>query len=354
MKVRILLTCIGGHYSYDIVDALRRAGDFSVFLVGVDSNPKARAWHIDAFAVVPRAELAPEAYVMRILELCLKYKIDVVIPLSEGESRVIAAARHRFLECGITTSVSAAEVVLRMTDKGTMFEYLQKKGIDVGPWRFVDAHDEAEDALRELGYPDHPVVLKQRRGSGSRGVFIVDAGMPTFIPLLPDRFCGRGAWDAIVGAVAGVQSSFDTYLAMPYYGSDIFDVDCLAQAGEAVTIVPRLRQYTNPLSPVNEGCRVERNEQIERYVMSLTRAFGVEGACDFDIAMSDDGAPRLLDASCRLSGSVGAAVAAGVNVPAQLVRLLKNMPLVPSALVSSVEMRPVPRFVPVPLIDYGD
>lgn len=344
-QVRVLLTSIGGHFCYEVVEALRRAPDFAAIVIGVDANPNARAWHVDAFAPVPHQDGSEEAYLARLLEICHQFRVDVVIPLSEGESRAVAGARRRFEDRGIATSVSAADVVLRMTDKGTMFEYLEANGVDVGPWRPIGSVGEARAALDALGYPARPVVLKQRRGSGSRGVLIVDAAAGGFTPLLPDRFCGRGSWAAVVGELERRGSSLEAHLAMPYYGKDVFDVDCLARGGSLLLVVPRLRQYSNPLSPVNEGCRVTRNDAVERYTSSLTRAFGVDGACDFDVALSDEGLPRLLDASCRLSGSVGAAVAAGVNVPAELVRLLTNRPLLEPALPAPVQVRPVPRFV---------
>ena len=41
-----------------------------------------------------------------------------------------------------------------------------------------------------------------------------------------------------------------------------------------------------------------------------------------------NGIPRVLDAGCRLSGSVGASLVAGFDIPAQLVRIMMNLPLV--------------------------
>ncbi|OFW06435.1 MAG: hypothetical protein A3I61_19985 [Acidobacteria bacterium RIFCSPLOWO2_02_FULL_68_18] len=346
--VRVLVTSIGGHFCYEVVDALRRAPDFSAFVVGVDADPHARAWHVDAFAHVPHPDASEDAYLTRLLEICDQLRVEVVIPLSEAESRAVAGARRRFEERGIVASVSAAEVVFRMTDKGTMFEHLEANEVDVGPWRLVGSIREAGKALEALGYPARPVVLKQRRGSGSRGIIIVDAAVEEFTPLLPDRFCGRGAWTAVRDELHRRGCLLDAYLAMPYYGSHVFDVDCLAREGSPMLVVPRLRQYINPLSPVNEGCCVTRNDAIERYASTLTQAFSVDGVCDFDVALSDDGRPRLLDASCRLSGSVGAAVAAGVNVPAELVRLLTKRPLLESQPPAApIQVRPVPRFVRV-------
>src|SRR3989338_10761722 len=88
------MTCVGGHYIYDIIRALREAEDFSVRLVGIDANPDAFGrMLVDHFEVVPFAERDEAAYIARIGEICETRHLDALIFGSESETRV--AARHR-------------------------------------------------------------------------------------------------------------------------------------------------------------------------------------------------------------------------------------------------------------------
>ena len=41
---RILITCIGGCFSYQVVKSIRNVKNFSKFILGVDTNPNVNAF----------------------------------------------------------------------------------------------------------------------------------------------------------------------------------------------------------------------------------------------------------------------------------------------------------------------
>lgn len=345
-RTHIAVTCIGGRYTYDLCTALRTADDLDAFIVGIDANADAAGRRfVDVFAVLPMAEEDPERYIAALFALHARERLDVILPGSEAECRVLAAHRDALLAAGIIPAVPAHDIVSCLTDKRATLAFLAARGIAVGAFAVVDDWCVAREAAARLGYPDRRVVLKPGRSTGSRGVIILDARVRTFrslLPDLPERACGTGSLDAAVAqgiALAG-------YLAMPYYGGAVYDVDVVARGGIPEQVIPRLRLY-DPLLPVNAGCRVACEPDIMEYVGAIVRAFGIHGACDFDIARDADGAPRLLDASVRMSGAVGAAVVAGANVPAAVVRVLLGYPARPEAVHDGLVMYPVAHFAPV-------
>lgn len=107
---------------------------------------------------------------------------------------------------------------------------------------------------------------------------------------------------------------------MPYHKGDVYDVDCFAIHGKSKAIIPRLRIYDNPLSPTNQGCLLRSNMKIENYIKKIISAFKIQGPCDFDVVLDNLGKPKLLDGSCRMSGSIGASFVAGYNLPEMIVR----------------------------------
>ena len=155
--MRILITCIGGHYSYLVVDSIRRVKNLSKFILGVDVNANVNAFFVDKFETVPRADLSKSKYIKKIIYLCKKHKIDMVIPLSENETLAISEHINFFEKHKIKTSVSSFETVNLMTDKLKMFEYLNNSGVDVGKWRKVDNFNDAINALNFLSI--HPKKL---------------------------------------------------------------------------------------------------------------------------------------------------------------------------------------------------
>lgn len=346
IQYTIGLTCVGGHYLYDLIRALRGAEDFTVRLVGIDANPNARGqWFVDAFEIAPLAEKGEDVYMARLLEICRIHNIDALIVGSEAETRVVAKNKARFAAQGVRVAVNDNDLVEVLTDKLKALEFLHRHGIEVGRYLPVNSFNDARDAVRELGYPYTQVVLKPRCGAGSRGILIADESKPMFEFLLPQRFCGTGTIEAILNECEKRGESLENCIATPHYGNNVYDVDCLAKRGDPVAIVPRLRQYENPLSPINEGCKIDLKPSIVQYAREICQAFRVHGAADFDIALDSAGIPRLLDTSSRMSGSVGASYTAGINIPVQLVRILFDLPLRHYDIREGLELRPVPHMV---------
>ena len=346
---RILITCIGGYFSYQVVNSIRKVKNLSKFILGVDVNPNINAFFVDKFETVPRADLSKLEYVKKIIYLCKKYKIDTILPSSENETLAISKYINSFEKLKIKTSVSSFDTVNLMTDKLRMFKYLNDFGVDVGKWKKIDNLNDATNALKFFGYPSKKIVIKPRFGSGSRGILIVNHKKNSFTNLLRDRFCGEGSWEVIKEELKNSNKSLDNCVAMPYHGGKTFDVDCVAKRGKLLLAVPRLRALkiykTDPLNPILQGCTITSNKIIHNYCEKLVSTFGVHGACDFDITIRKDFKPQLLDASSRLSGSVGASLGAGINVTAQLINMLQGKKLNKFKLPKSFKVYPLSIFV---------
>ncbi len=347
-KVNLGITCIGGKFVFDAVQALRSTEDLDVKIIGIDANPdSAGKLYADEFESVPFAAKDERAYCEALIDICERHKIEAVFLWSEPETRAVAMHSELFVERRIKTTADNAKAALLVTHKKKLFDFLSEKGIDVGEYRGVNSNNGARKAISELGYPFKKVVVKPSSGAGSRGVLIADGDVLTYTPLLTDRLCGTGTIESIEESMKNADATFENCLAMPFLGDEVYDVDCLAVHGKAVNVIPRLRQYSNPLSPVNEGCKISMDEDIIEYVSRMAAALNVHGVCDFDVARDSEGRPKVLDASLRMSGSVGASFAAGVNLPAQLLRILLELPLKTYDVANGAEIRPVNHFTKI-------
>ncbi len=90
------------------------------------------------------------------------------------------------------------------------------------------------------------------------------------------------------------------------------------------------------------------NADVIGYCRSLCRAFALDAAGDFDIGLDERGRPFVFDAGTRMSGSVGGALVAGANIPAQLVRVLTGLPREEFHVRDGCVVRPFTTFVEVP------
>ena len=324
MRKKILITSIGGMFSHDLIRALR--DNNNTFILGTDIKKTSNSFFLDKFEQIPDPTKSSKKFIKRIINLCKKYKINFVIPCSENECIEISKNYDIFKKLNIKTSVSSFEVTKILIDKHILFSVLKKSGIDVGKWHPIRDFANLKKISKAMGYPKKKLIIKPRKGSGSKGVIILNSAIKKFKYLLEDkeRFCGSGSVEAIQKELQNNKKNLLNYFIMPFYDDKTFDVDCLAQKGVMRLCVPRLRTYQNALSPTNEGCKLINNNKIMNYCKKIIKALKIDGVCDFDIILRKNSKPQIIDASCRLSGSSTASLAAGLNVPMILLKLFYN------------------------------
>ena len=319
----ILFTCAGGKFTYDIVAGLKSINK-KIKVIGVDSNPNVEKSFFDYFEHVPRADIVRKRYINKILSLAKKYKIKIIFANSENESLAISYYKNLFEKKKILTSVGDFKTVNLITDKFEMMNFLKNHGLDTGKFKKISSLDEADHEIFKFGYPKKKVILKQRFGSGSRGIFVINSDINACNELLSDRICLEGNWNIIKEQIKLRLGSLDNFLLMPFYDGDTFDVDCVANKGKLVNISIRKRIYKNPFSPVNEGCKIVNNLKISRYCEKIVKILKINKACDFDIILDRKKNPKILDASTRLSGSVGASIVGGKNMLVDLLNVIQS------------------------------
>ncbi|OGL89746.1 hypothetical protein A3I45_03960 [Candidatus Uhrbacteria bacterium RIFCSPLOWO2_02_FULL_53_10] len=347
--VRVGVTCVGGRFVFDALQALRAAPDLDVTIIGMDAVAESSGkLFVDRFVQVPFASQDPRGFVKALFQICQEQAIDVVVLWSEAETRAVAQYGSDRAPSLLKTTADQPEVAAIVTHKGRLFDALNERGVDVGPYQRAMDFRSVRRALEDLGYPERSMVIKPCEGTGSRGVLIANATILSYTPLLSaERLCGTGTIEALEAVVREYDASWEDVLIMPFYGGDVYDVDCLAVHGTAVDVVPRKRQYSNPLSPVNEGCVVAMEPDLIAYAKRLGKTLGVHGVCDFDLVRDEEGRPRLLDASLRMSGSIAASCVIGINFPAQLIRILLDLPLKHYDVIDGTVLRPIHHFIAV-------
>jgi carbamoyl-phosphate synthase large subunit len=152
--IPVLFTCAGQRV--DIVSAFRHAGARTI---AVDTNPLAPAlYHAHERALVPPVD--DPGYLPSLNALVREHEVRLVIPLADLDHLLLAERRTEL--DGALVLLPAPEVVTRTEDKYEAHLFFQEQGIpSPGSW--------LPNALpNELPYP---VLVKPRRGFGSRHIF---------------------------------------------------------------------------------------------------------------------------------------------------------------------------------------
>ncbi|MCJ8009132.1 ATP-grasp domain-containing protein [Lederbergia wuyishanensis] len=139
-------------------------------VIAVDCDPTAPAlYHADYFEIVPRID-HPE-YISVLKSICLKYEINGVLSLIDPELTLLASIKEEFEKDNIRIIISDKEVIDLCYDKYKTSKYLQKNNLP-----FVPSYRDFELVKQDLnnGVLTFPLIIKPRKGSGSKGVFIVE------------------------------------------------------------------------------------------------------------------------------------------------------------------------------------
>jgi carbamoyl-phosphate synthase large subunit len=149
----VLFTCAGQRV--DIVSAFSRAGATTV---ATDINPLAPAvHHADAYVLVPRVD--DPRYVDELRAVIEDHDVDLVVPLTDLDHEVLAAARD---ELGALLLLSTLDVVRCVGDKYLAHRLFERRGIASPPtWLPEDVPSDVE----------FPVLVKARAGFGSRHIY---------------------------------------------------------------------------------------------------------------------------------------------------------------------------------------
>jgi carbamoyl-phosphate synthase large subunit len=315
--VTVLATSVGNDGFPSVIEALRASGERTVRVVGVDARREAAGLSLaDVGAVVPtRSEDA--GLMARLAALCREYDVDVLLPLSTQDQDFFAAQTQEFARIGVVVATSAAEAVATANDKQAILDTCQRHGIACPRYHRVSSLDELQIAVRALGFPDRPVVIKLNRGTGMWGVKIVDPQLDARAKLF-DRDNLRVRYEDVIAGLRNVDVFPPMHVAEYLPGRE-FSVDLLAWKGEVLASVVRLRLAT--LYGLATHAVVVDDLRVDAVARQLVSVLGLSYVANVQLRGDERDDPRIIEVNPRIPGTIGLTVAAGVNMPYLAVKL---------------------------------
>ena len=305
--IRLMLTSVGGLVSPGIIESLRRA-DETVYIVGIDMQPDAIGFYfVDKSHVVPRGDSSD--YIPCLMEMAKKENVQVIVPCSDEELLSISKTKSDFGREGIIPLCSDYETVSIAIDKGTMLEFLKTQAVPTPRFYLPKNTDALIRGAEALGYPDNPVVVKPRRSRGGRGFRILKEQI--------DLFGSRDSHFIKLNHLIEIIKEYEEFpsiVLMEYLPGEEYSVDALADNGESIYIVPRKRiQAIGGPSQIGE---VVHNGEVVDMVRSIIKAFKLDFNVNVQLKYSkqSEGQPLVYEINPRISGTIVANEAAGVNL----------------------------------------
>ena len=305
--VTVLITACGNVYMPGTAASIKNNGERNVRLIGADMNHDDTILQMfDQYYQVPRGD--DPSYADAILDICIKEKVDVVIPIMSVELETLAKNADRFAAAGVALSVSDLENLRIANDKLALLKFMQENGIPTARFCEVNCVADVDKALEEVGIP---VVFKTTEGSGSRGMRIIDPCKSRFDILFHEK--PTSAYVTLQDFKETLQEGqMPQMLAMEYLPGHEYTVDMLCDHGKVLYSL--CRRGLNVQTSIILDVIVEDKPEITGLCNQVAEKLKLTGNIGFDVKERADGTPVIMECNPRATAGVSEFAASGVNL----------------------------------------
>ncbi len=254
--------------------AVRLHPDAKVIAGDMDDLVASR-FEADAFWKMP--PLSDDA-IDALIKGCLVRNIAIVLPTRDGELTFWARHREAFAQAGIRVLVSSESAIARCLDKLAFSRLCSEVALPIIP------ADTAYDA-----YGPIPLVVKERFGSGSRGIGL------KLLPAAANEHARQLSEPIFQPFINGPEISIDSWVS---------------SQGEVVGVV--LRRRDRVVAGESQVTTTFRDEALEAQAIQVVAALGVCGPVVLQ-AILVKGALKVIECNPRFGGASTAAIAVGLD-----------------------------------------
>lgn len=307
-EARLLITCVGGKLKSLEPLFFKKNSKFLNYVVGVDANKNALGKQfVDKFYLVPNGD--DPFYIEKLLEIVRKDKINLIIPCSDEEARVLSKSKKLFLDIQCQIASVDFETINILSDKIKTYEILKLNRIEVPKYLKIYNKSDLKRKINEFVLRQESFVIKPSLSRGGRNVVIVNPDN------LQKKFKKLGR-EKEVSFSSFLRTEVDKFeklyplIIMEKLSEPVLDLDLLCWNGYLKRFV--LRRRINDTNP-NEGHEILVDKKIEQLANSLSQIFNLSWLYDCDLMLDKNNNYQILEINPRPSGSAIVSMIAGYN-----------------------------------------
>jgi len=322
--ITVLVTAAGNVFMPGTTACLKNNGERNIRLIGADMNDDPSILKMcDIYYLVPKGDSSD--YIHRLLEICKKEKVDVLLPVMSVELEALAANKDKFKAIGTEVSVSDIEPLRIANDKMRLFDFMKSAGIRCAEYCSVRTMEQLKEAVRELGYPEKRVCVKATNGSGSRGFRIIGSSVSRFEMFMHEKPSSSLISLEEFESILSEAETFPELMVMEYLPGDEYTVDILSDKGKV--LYNCCRRSLRMENSIMLDCVIEDDHGVQKLCSQVTESLGLDGNIGFDIRCREDGTPIIMECNPRITAGIPVFALAGVNLPYLCVKKLLGEPL---------------------------
>lgn len=252
------------------------------------------------------SNLTGAAYLDWCLHFCRLHDIAIFWP--QREAALIATHSQQFAAQGTRVLNIASQQVLELLHDKAAF-YTATRDLSLPPAEFAVVKNYAEfaTAYADLRQRHDKLCIKPAMSVYGLGFAQIDEQRSSAQILMAGEQYQIGYQDLARGLEE--QGEFKTMLLMEFLAGNEYSVDTLADNGKLVCCVPRRKSLKQ-----GHGQRVDLRAELVQACEELIARYQLNGLFNVQFRTGQKGL-ALLEINARMSGGVGMACMAGVNLP---------------------------------------
>lgn len=289
-KINVLISGAGTATCQSVIKGFRQQNEIDVRVTTMDMNPQSTARYFShSFYTVPMAK--DPSFLDRLLDICKKEKIGLLIPIVDYEFQKIARNINLFEELGCKVAISSPETISIFNEKDKTYKFFTENNI---PTPRTYSTEELKDP-QSLKYP---LFMKPREGRATLDVHKINN---------PQE-------------LEYYSSICEDFIVQDFYEGKEFTIDALSDfEGNVIEVLPRQRIETK-VGLSYKGITVKDDEMI-RYGKLIMEKGKIIGHCNIQFFQTDNGLV-FFEANPRYSGTLVLSLAAGFNSPLLLAKIV--------------------------------
>lgn len=275
--------------------------------VGVDIKKDVVGKYLcDSFYQVPKPE--EQDFIPKLLEICRKEKVDVILPQVTRELEILAKNKNKFEDEGVSIAISDESAIKLSNNKYELMKISKELGLPTAEFHLVDNFEDLEKFSRKLGWPEKPVVVKPPISNGLRGLRIINEKIDRKKAFYSEKPTSINIKMNELKEIIG--ENFPELLVVKFLPGVEYTVDILS--AKNTTIIPRKRDMIR--TGITFNGTVEKKEQIIENSRKLAEKIGLEYLYGFQFMLDENGVPNIIESNPRIQGSMVMSTLAGANI----------------------------------------
>jgi len=306
VKITIILTCVGGGLSSQLIKLIKESNKYKIEVIGTDVHSSATGrYFCDKFFKVPKGD--DPVFIESILNIAQKNNADLIIPTSDEEALSLSANKERFENICKLATVDFEKIEI-LNSKIKTYKFLEENDIPVPLHYGANNKEELMLAIKKIRKERAQFIVKPSESRGSRDIFLFESCNEKRINNFLEKKLNK------------IASSFP-FIVMEKLNTPIVDIDILGLDGDPISVIPRMR--VNPLNP-NEGHIFLENHECVNLGKKIIKKFNLSWLYDCDVMFDDKNNPMLLEINPRPSGSVAVSICGGSPLVDNLISIAKG------------------------------